>query len=202
MRRYTGLLLVAMLAAHAAATVSYQLARADTQPAVTVAYPPGWNLVGGPAGTVLIGALGPLYTLQYTDNGYETVPAGTALTGGLGYWAYFPNSGSAALPAGGPCVISVAIGAGDWVMVGDPWPTGTVTVRGPDIVETYTPGGGYQTGVTLRPGQAAWAYASVKTSVALTVDGCATVSTVPPSAPVPPPPALVPLSALVLPPEQ
>jgi hypothetical protein len=156
------------------------------QTAASVSYPAGWNLVGGPAGTTLQGAAGPLYTLQYGDDRYEAVANGTPLTGGYGYCAYFPNGGTATLGASGPCVVAVPIGAAAWIMVGNPWPSGTVTARGADIVETYTAAGGYQRNVTLKPGQAAWAWASVKTTVALTVDGCATVSSVPPSPPVPP----------------
>lgn len=157
------------------------------QSGAIISYPAGWNLVGGPAGTTLQGALGPLYTLQYGDDSYETVANGTPLTGGLGYWVYFPNGGTATLGAGGPCVVAVPIGAAAWVMVGNPWPAGTVTARGADIVESYTPAAGYQSSVTLRPGAAAWAWASVKTTVALTVDGCATVNSVPPVPPIPPP---------------
>lgn len=175
--------LAGSLAAGAPAHMRHAAAQATT----TVNYPAGWNLVGGPAGTALQGNVGPLYTLQFTDSDYESLPNGTRLTGGIGYWAYFPNSGSATLPAGGPCVVAVPIGADDWVMVGNPWPTGTVTVRGPEVVETYSPGGGYKAGTTLKPGQAAWAFAYEKTSVALTVDGCPTISSVPPSTPVPPP---------------
>jgi len=152
-----------------------------------VQFGPGWHLIGGPAGTTLAGAAGSLYTLQFLDRGYRALPAGTLLTGGLGYWAYFPNGGVALLPAGGPCVIAVPIGAGAWVMVGHPWPTGTATVRGAERVLKYDPAGGYVAGATLRPGEAAWAFSSVATSAAVVVDGCPTIDNIPPSEPVPPP---------------
>jgi hypothetical protein len=151
-----------------------------------VTYPPGWNLVGGPAGTRLSGASSVLYTLQFADSGYRSVSADGGLTGGYGYWAYFPSGGSASLPDGGPCVVAVPIKAGQWVMVGNPWPTGTTSVRSVDRVLTYDPASGYKSGTTLRPGQAAWAYAGVNTTVALVVDGCAAASSVPPSPPVAP----------------
>jgi hypothetical protein len=154
--------------------------------AMTVTYPPGWNLVGGPAGTTLSGATGTMYTLQYDDSSYRSIPVGTPLTGGLGYWAYFPSGGSATLPAGGPCVVAVPIRAGEWVMVGNPWPSGTTSVRSVDRVLKYEPASGYTSGTTLRPGQAAWANASVNTTVALVVEGCPTAATVPPSPPVAP----------------
>jgi hypothetical protein len=150
-------------------------------------FPAGWNLVGGPAGTRLQGASATLYTRQFRDAAYENVSAPSGLTGGLGYWAYFPSGGSATLPDGGPCVVAVPIGAGEWVMVGNPWPTGTTTVRGAERVYTYNPASGYSVGVTLRPGWGAWAYSSVATTVALVVDGCPSASNTPPSPPVPPP---------------
>ncbi len=157
----------------------------------TVEFPPGWNLVGVPAGTRLIGAAGSLYTMQYMDRAYEALPAGSALTGGLGYWAYFPNGGTADLGETDPCVIAVPIGAAEWVMVGDPWPAGTASVRGEERVYTYSPAGGYSAGIvpgaTIRPGQAAWAYSSVATTIAIVQDGCAGANNVPPSPPIPPP---------------
>lgn len=154
--------------------------------AMTVSYPAGWNLVGGPAGTTLAGAYGKLYTFGFKDTGYEGYAADTPLTGGLGYWAYFPGGGSATLGTSGPCVIAVPIGAGEWVMVGHPWASGTATVRGAERVLKYQPGSGYVSGVTLKPGEAAWAYSSVATSAAVVVDGCSTISSVPPSPPVKP----------------
>lgn len=154
--------------------------------AASVSYPPGWNLVGGPAGTRLSGATGSLYTLQFKDSGYRSLDVSQPLTGGFGYWAYFPGGGSATLPDGGPCVVAVPIGARQWVMVGDPWPTGTATIKGPDRVYRYIPGSGYQEGVTIRAGEAAWAYSSVNTTVAIVVDGCPTADSVAPSPPVSP----------------
>ncbi len=173
------LIVLAVLAVHN----SPASARRST---LTVTYPAGWNLVGGPAGTTLSGANPTLYTLQYTDSSYRSVSAAGGLTGGYGYWAYFPSGGSALLPDGGPCVVAVPIKAGQWVMVGNPWPTGTTTVKGVDRVLTYDPASGYKSGTTLRPGQAAWAYAGVNTTVALVVDGCAAAGSVPPSPPVVP----------------
>ena len=154
--------------------------------AVTVSYPAGWNLIGGPAGTTLSGAHGRLYTYGFKDTQYEGFAADTPLTGGLGYWAYFPTGGSATLGSSGPCVIAVPIGAGEWVMVGHPWATGTATVRGAERVLTYQPGGGYVSGVKLKPGEAAWAYSTVATSAAVVVDDCPTIGSVPPSPPVKP----------------
>lgn len=154
--------------------------------AVTVSYPAGWNLVGGPAGTTLSGAYGKLYTFGFKDTQYEGYAVDSPLTGGLGYWAYFPNGGTATLGESGPCVIAVPIGAHEWVMVGHPWASGTATVRGAERVLKYQPGNGYVSGVSLKPGEAAWAYSSVATSAAIVVDDCPTISSVPPSPPVQP----------------
>lgn len=156
------------------------------EPLASASYPRGWNLVGGPAGTTLTGTYGDLYTMQFKDNGYVPVAAGTALTGGLGYWAYFPSGGSAQLTAAGPCVIAVPIGAGEWVMAGNPSPFSTASIRGAERVYTYDPASGYRAGVTIRPGQAAWAYSSVKSTVAVVIDGCPGANSVPPSPPVRP----------------
>lgn len=180
--RRSALLLFALVAALSFRAASVSASRQN----VTVSYPPGWILVGGPAGTRLSGASSTLYTLQYTDSGYRSVSAGSGLTGGYGYWAYFASGGSASLPDGGPCVVAVPIKGGQWVMVGNPWPTGTTTVRGVDRVLTYDPASGYKSGTTLQPGQAAWAFAGVNTTVALVVDGCTAASSVPPSPPVAP----------------
>jgi hypothetical protein len=184
MRRLLALSALALATAVALGQSPGTHARADN---ASASYPSGWNLVGGPAGTRLIGASATLYTFGFKDTGYQSVSASTALTGGLGYWAYFASGGSASLANAGPCVIAVPIGAREWVMVGHPWPTGTATVRGAERVLKYAPGSGYVSSVTLRPGEAAWAYSSVATSAAVVVDNCPTISSVPPSAPVPPP---------------
>ena len=155
-------------------------------PGGTIAYPPGWNLIGGPAGTRLLGSQGDLYTLQFRDDGYRPVSDGTALTGGLGYWAYFPSGGSADLSASGPCVIAVPIGARSWVIVGNPWSSGTASVRGAERVYVYDPVTGYRSSTTVPAGHAALAYSSVATSAAVVVDGCATADREPPSEPVRP----------------
>lgn len=179
-----------LVTAAAIAVVFLLPAAARAQPHLAdqadVTYPPGWNLVGGPAGSQLAGTSGSLYTWQWHDSTYQVVDPAKGLTGGYGYWAYFPSGGSAALGAGGPCTIAVPIGAGGWVLVGNPWPNGTTSVRGVDRVYIYDPASGYTPSTTLHPGQAAWAYAAVATTVALVVEGCPTASNVPPSPPVNP----------------
>ena len=184
---YRPILLAVLLAATLATATDPKDIRAT--PLVAVTYPPGWNLVGAPAGTTLVGVSGSLYTLQFKDGGYESLPVSTALTGGLGYWAYFPDGGGVQLAGSSPCVIAVPIGAGEWVMVGNPSPTSAATVRSADRVYSYGPASGYTavtSGMTVAPGQGAWAFASVNTTVAVVVDGCPGSDSVPPSPPVKP----------------
>src|SRR5438067_9767403 len=57
---------------------------------ITVTYPAGWNLVGGPDGTVC-NAPGSSYTLGAGDTGYAVNPGSAPVAGGKGYWMYFPS---------------------------------------------------------------------------------------------------------------
>jgi len=141
-------------------------------------YAPGWNLIGATPGTVISGAIGPLYTYQDGDVVYEPIPvatvgspAGAALGGpraGLGYWAYFSEptelplmlAGPRPLPGGqanGASNFVVPIPPQHWIMIGNPF-SGPVTVTGADAVYAYDSASGYQQTTTLRPGQGAFAY--------------------------------------------
>jgi PKD repeat protein len=119
-------------------------------------YAAGWNIVTGPAKTMVTGNLGPLYTYQPGNLNYQSLSNGALLTAGQGYWAYFDAPTSSSIPFVGPQTISVNLPARQWVMVGNPGST-TATVAGADIVYTYAAGPGYQTATTLLPGQGAWA---------------------------------------------
>jgi hypothetical protein len=127
MRRFA--LLAALVVALSAAD------RLHTPPALATTYPAGWNLVSGPAGATVSGALGPLYTLQPGDTSYETVPNTTPLATCVGYWAYFPSGGTVTTAPGSPSC-SVTPPPGQWVMVGNPSPATTLLVSGADIVYT------------------------------------------------------------------
>jgi hypothetical protein len=103
------------------------------QPAhAVVTYQPGWNLVGGPEGSYLSGAVGSLYTLQPGDTDYAVVPATTALRAGWGYWAYFPAGGSLTLGPG-QATYSVTPVSDQWVMVGNPGASGPARIDGVDV---------------------------------------------------------------------
>ncbi len=159
-----------------------------TQAAPSVAYPPGWNLVAGPAGSTVSGAVGALFTLQAGDAEYETVPNEAPLQACVGYWTYFPSGGRMTMMPG-LSTCSAALADGQWVMVGNPSATAPVAVSGADVLYTYSPDTGYVAASVIPVGQGAWATGS--TSATLTAL---------PQAPVPapviavaaPPPAAAP----------
>ncbi|HZQ37274.1 MAG TPA: hypothetical protein VFD32_15190 [Dehalococcoidia bacterium] len=132
--------------------------RADrAAPAQTITYPPGWNLVSGPDGSTLSGAEGLLYTLQPGDSGYQAVPAGSALHGCWGYWAFFPDGGSLNPSADTADRCDVPTLPGQWVMLGNPTATQTLSFSGIDQALSYSPESGYQVTQELAPGQGAFA---------------------------------------------
>ena len=122
----------------------------------TLTYAAGWNLVGGPAGTVIAGVAAPLFTLQAGDAGYEVLPAGSAQRAGEGYWVYFLVPTTVALPASGFASLTVPMPYGQLVMIGDPF-TAPAVVSGAAAAYTYSPGFGYQVTTVLQPGQGSWA---------------------------------------------
>jgi hypothetical protein len=124
----------------------------------TIVYPAGWNLVAG-TGLPLMGSDGPLYTFDPAAGSYQTVPAGTRLTPGAGYWAFFDCPTQRSLPVVAPQQASPQLPAGKWVMIGDP-NFSPVSVSGADVVYIYLPGSGYEQATTLQPGQGAWAYSA------------------------------------------
>lgn len=134
------------------------------QSAPTVTYAAGWNLVGGSGGTAFSRASGPLYTIQAGDTNYETLSNGSGIVGGRGYWAYFPTTTTVPLSGGGSSALplSISIPAGQFVMVGNPSATQSVTVTGADVVwlfntASHSYSGGGNT-ATLQPGQGAWVF--------------------------------------------
>lgn len=138
----------------------------------TVTYQTGWNLVGGPTGTTFTQSNGALYTLQPGDANYESLPNTAGISGGKGYWAYFNAPTSVALSGSGPALpVSVTIPAGQYVMVGNPSATQSVTVSGADVVWLFnTPGNNYTGGgnsATLQPGQGAWVLSNAGGTVTL-----------------------------------
>lgn len=97
-----------------------------------VVYGPGWNLVGGPDGSYLRGAIGSIYTLQPGDTDYEVFPATSPLRAGWGYWAFFPAGGSITLGIG-QATYSVTPVPAEWTMVGNPGTSGPARILGADV---------------------------------------------------------------------
>lgn len=140
----------------------------------TATYPAGWNIVGVPDGTVLpVDA----WSWDSLHGQYVRVPAGTPLTGGKGYWAYFTAPQSVPLSAGGTTAVQIPAPAQAWVLIGDPSALSGATVSGADAIYSYDPAAGvYNRAKTLGPGGGAWAL-----SVA---GGAITISAQPPAPPV------------------
>lgn len=106
------------------------------QPAATViTYPAGYNLIGVPSGTVLPVTA---YSLDPATQQYVSIPAGTPLTGGTGYWAFFPQPTSVNLPAGATNV-TVQVPPGSYAIVGNPSATASATITGADFMQIYDP---------------------------------------------------------------
>jgi len=127
---------------------------------VSVSMPTGWDLVGGPAGTVITGNTGPLYTYQGGDTAYETIPSGSTLTAGEGYWAYFGGPTTGSIPLASGQSITVQVPANHFVMIGNPG-SGTATVTGVDSVLVYNAASGqFQAATSLAPGQGAWVWSA------------------------------------------
>ncbi len=152
-----------------------------------------WQLIAGPSGSTVRGALGPIYTFQAGDRAYEALPAAQPLSGGRGYWAYLPADATIdGGDAGAPCEVKLPTGAG-WVLIGDPSSTRRAIVLGDtplalaDVLvydaahhgytsvlkRVYSESGAIHeiTTADLEPGQAAWARLRADGG-SITVDGC------------------------------
>lgn len=124
----------------------------------SVSYQAGWNLVAGPSGQTFTQADGVLYTFQAGDANYESQPNSTGVSAGRGYWAYFSSPVTVTIIAGGTSQASITAPAGQYVMVGNPSSTQTLTIHGADQAFTYDPVAGVYNPVTiLAPGKGAWA---------------------------------------------
>ena len=133
----------------------------STGPTTAVSYPAGWNLVGGPSGTIESGAAGALYTYQAGDSNYESSTPSTPLQAPKGYWAYFPTAATVMLPVVTAQTGQATLPANQFIMVGNPTDS-TVSLSGADIVDTFTPATNSYTvttgAATLAPGQGAWVF--------------------------------------------
>jgi len=171
----------------------------NATPARAVTYPSGWNLVSGPDGSTLQGAIDFLYSLRPGESDYELLPASAPLMGCRGYWAYFPDGGSLITAGEGSSRCTVATVPGVYVMIGNPSATQTLNLSGIDIAYTFGPGDSYPPVTSLLPGQGA--FAAGQAELVLDVPP----SSAPPVAPTPnptaarPPPASTPVATATVP---
>jgi hypothetical protein len=127
---------------------------------VSVSIPSGWSMVSGPAGTVINGNTGSLFTLQAGDTTYETIPSGSPLIAGQSYWAYFGGPVTNVISLASGQSATVQLPPNHAVMIGNPG-SGTATVTGADSVSVYNPATGqYQQSTSIGPGQGAWAWSA------------------------------------------
>jgi PKD repeat protein len=142
----------------ASATTSVNVsAGSSTGGSQSVTYLPGWNLVGGPGGQTFSGANNPLYTFQAGDANYETVANTAGIASGKGYWAFFTSPTTITLIASSTNTASVQAPAGQYVMIGNPSASQTLTIHGADQAFAFDPiANSYVVATTLKPGQGAW----------------------------------------------
>lgn len=128
--------------------------------------PAGWNLVAGPA--MITGSSDPLYTLPSGATAYQSIPSGTPLQPGVGYWAYFATPGQITLgPPGTFHVVSINLPSAGYALIGNPYGV-VVRVEGADAVYTYDPAGGrFVPTDTLLSSQGAVIYVSAPTTITL-----------------------------------
>lgn len=129
-------------------------------PAIT--YPAGYNLVGGPSGTVEQGAIFSLLTQQAGDSKYEVSTPATPLQAPRAYWAFFPTTTTVNLPLVTAQATLVTLPADQFIMVGNPLDV-PVTATGADIIDTFNASTQNYTTVTagpvtIPPGQGAWVF--------------------------------------------
>lgn len=128
--------------------------------AITVSVAAGWNLIGGPTGTVISTSAGSLFTLRRTDTDYQVVPSGTPLIGGQGYWAFFNQATTFTLPAASAQTVTVQAPAGRYFMVGNPGVT-PARVSGADVVYVYNASLSRYDATTMIPvGGGAWVFSA------------------------------------------
>lgn len=134
----------------------------------SVLYPTGWNIVAGATGQTFPGAAGPLYTFQTGDTNYETLPQGSPISAGRGYWAFFNGPTNVALIASSQSSITVNAPAGQFIMVGNPSQTQTMTVRGADVVYLFDPtANNYVASTVLPPGKGAWVFSEAGATITI-----------------------------------
>ena len=127
----------------------------------TVTYRAGWNLVGAPAGTTFTQASNPLYNFPPGAAAYVPLPNTQPVDAGQGYWAFFSVATSVVLSGTSSSSGSVSAPAGQYVLIGNPSATQTLTIRGADASYTFnTAANIYTASAVLTPGQGAWVFST------------------------------------------
>lgn len=144
-------------------------AASSSGPSTSVTYQAGWNIVAGPSGQTFTTAVGgTLFTYQAGDSAYETLSSSTPITAGRGYWAYYSAPTTVTISGTSTLPYTVSAPAGQFIMVGNPSATNTVTVSGADVLYTYDPiAGQYTTATQLKPGQGGWVFSNAGGTVTL-----------------------------------
>jgi PKD repeat protein len=132
-----------------------------TQAGPIVSYGPGWNLVGGPAGTIFSQASGPLFTFPANSTTYQVLPNTTPVQAGAGYWAFFNQRSTVTLAGNGTTTATINVPAGQFVMIGNPSGTQAVSINGADLAVSWDPqANAWKDVSSLAPGAGAWVYVS------------------------------------------
>lgn len=124
-------------------------------PGGSATYRAGWNLVGGPNGTLFPVTL---YRFDPASGTYRTVAPSMPVQAGQGYWAYFGADTTVSLIGPLQRSVTITVPALQWVQIANPSAVAWAQVTGADAVYTYDPAAGrYTDGAWLAPGTGAWA---------------------------------------------
>jgi PKD repeat protein len=134
----------------------------------SVVFPPGWNLIAGPAGTT-IPQVSSLFTFQPGDTAYTTIPGTQGLDANKGYWAFFNATTTVVFPPVNASTTTIQAPAGQYFMIGNSSATQSMSISGADVVFTWNPTlGEYASGTVLAPGQGAWVLSNNGGAITLT----------------------------------
>lgn len=134
-------------------------------------YNPGWNMVGGPAGSTL-----PTATAVYTFANGAYIPAGREMPAGCaGYWAFFPALTAASLNISEATYAAVqsrqpvtcGLQAG-WNLIRNPYVDVVQIPAGVTAFYWLTSESRYEATDLMRVGASVWIYSSVAGSITLT----------------------------------
>ena len=125
------------------------------QTEATVRYRAGWNLIAAPSGNTLAKASGPAYALGPNSEGYQVVGPGE-LIGGRAVWVFFPEDTTVTLGRTAAEYSRTLAPANEYLLLGNPSVTDTLTLTGADTAFAYDPAEGYKAVGALAPGQGAF----------------------------------------------